>query len=59
MKSTVSRVCQQIKEQFERWSQRRLDDVDLDYLFLLGSADVSRAWCPDPGSDLRRRALGW
>jgi hypothetical protein len=25
----------------------------------LGSADVSRAWCADPGSDLRGRALGW
>jgi putative transposase len=35
--STVSRVCEQIKEEFERWSQRRLDDVHLDYLFLDGS----------------------
>ena len=33
-KSTVSRVCQQIKEQFEEWSRRRLDDTRLDYLFL-------------------------
>jgi putative transposase len=36
-KSTVSRICEQIKEQFEQWSQRRLDDVTLDYLFLDGS----------------------
>ena len=33
-KSTVSRVCQQIKEQFEERSRRRLDDTRLDYLFL-------------------------
>jgi putative transposase len=36
-KSTVSRVCADIKGQFEGWQQRRLDDVDLDYLFLDGS----------------------
>ena len=36
-KSTVSRVCEAIKEEFEAWSRRRLDDVDLDYLFLDGS----------------------
>lgn len=36
-KSTVSRVCEQIKDEFERWSARRLDDVTLDYLFLDGS----------------------
>jgi transposase-like protein len=36
-KSTVSRVCEQIKEEFDRWSQRRLDEVRLDYLFLDGS----------------------
>ena len=33
-KSTVSSVCQQIKEEYERWAARRLDDVSLDYLFL-------------------------
>ena len=36
-KSTVSRICTQIKTQFEAFSQRRLDDVQLDYLFLDGS----------------------
>lgn len=36
-KSTVSRICTQIKTQFEAFSQRRLDDVELDYLFLDGS----------------------
>jgi transposase-like protein len=36
-KSTVSRVCAQIKDEFEAWSARRLDDIRLDYLFLDGS----------------------
>jgi putative transposase len=36
-KSTVSRVCEDIKTQFEAWSARRLDQVELDYLFLDGS----------------------
>ena len=36
-KSTVSRICEDIKTQFEQWSARRLDDVELDYLFLDGS----------------------
>ena len=33
-KSTVSRVCQAIGEEFEAWSSRRLDELELDYLFL-------------------------
>jgi len=33
-KSTVSSVCQQIKEDYEAWAQRRLDAITLDYLFL-------------------------
>jgi len=33
-KSTVSRVCQVIGDEFTRWSSRRLDDLELDYLFL-------------------------
>jgi putative transposase len=33
-KSTVSAICQQIKDEYERWARRRLDDVTLDYLFL-------------------------
>jgi putative transposase len=33
-KSTVSRVCQAIAAEFEAWSSRRLDDLELDYLFL-------------------------
>jgi putative transposase len=33
-KSTVSAVCQQVKDDYERWAGRRLDDVALDYLYL-------------------------
>ncbi|MQA82205.1 MAG: IS256 family transposase [Streptosporangiales bacterium] len=33
-KSTVSRVCQAIAGEFGAWSQRRLDELELDYLFL-------------------------
>src|SRR5664279_2678645 len=33
-KSTVSRVCQAIAGEFNAWSERRLDDLELDYLFL-------------------------
>ena len=36
-KSTVSGVCEEIQAQFQAWSARRLDDVELDYLFPDGS----------------------
>jgi transposase-like protein len=36
-KSTVSRVCQAIKDEFATWATRRLDKVELDYLLLDGS----------------------
>jgi putative transposase len=36
-KSTVSRVCQAIKDDYDEWSGRSLADVELDYLFLDGS----------------------
>jgi transposase-like protein len=36
-RSTVSRICEQLRTEFEAWSRRRLDDVELDYLFLDGS----------------------
>jgi putative transposase len=36
-KSTVSRVCEQVKTEFDAWRERRLDDLELDYLFLDGS----------------------
>ena len=36
-KSTVSRICEAIKVEFEAWRTRDLSDVHLDYLFLDGS----------------------
>jgi transposase-like protein len=36
-KSSVSRICQAIAEQFTAWRGRRLDLLSLDYLFLDGS----------------------
>ncbi len=33
-KSTVSAICAQIKDEYEKWARRRLDGVTLDYLFL-------------------------
>jgi putative transposase len=33
-KSTVSSVCAQIKDEYAKWSRRRLDGITLDYLFL-------------------------
>ncbi len=36
-KSTVSRICEAIKDEFDRWKVRDLSDVELDYLYLDGS----------------------
>jgi putative transposase len=36
-KSTVSRICAEIKTQFEAFSAGRLDEIELEYLFLDGS----------------------
>jgi putative transposase len=36
-KSTVSRVCQAIRDEFDAFRQRSLADVELEYLFLDGS----------------------
>jgi transposase-like protein len=33
-KSTVSSVCQALREEYEVWVRRRLDGITLDYLFL-------------------------
>ena len=33
-KSTVSAVCQAIKEEYQAWARRPLDGITLDYLFL-------------------------
>jgi putative transposase len=36
-KSTVSRVCEAIKDEFDAWKQRDLSSIELEYLFLDGS----------------------
>jgi putative transposase len=36
-KSTVSRVCEQIKTEFDAWKRRDLGGIELEYLFLDGS----------------------
>jgi putative transposase len=36
-KSTVSRVCEAIKDEFDTWKTRDLSEVSLEYLFLDGS----------------------
>jgi transposase-like protein len=36
-KSTVSRICEAIKEEFDIWKVRSLADLELDYLFADGS----------------------
>ena len=36
-KSTVSRICQAIKDEFDAWQQRDLSGIELEYLFLDGS----------------------
>jgi transposase-like protein len=36
-RSTVSRICQRIRDEFDAWRHRDLSDVRLDYLFLDGS----------------------
>ena len=33
-KSTVSSVCQAIKDEYHAWARRRLDGITLDYLYL-------------------------
>jgi putative transposase len=36
-KSTVSRVCEQVKTEFDAWQRRDLGGIELEYLFLDGS----------------------
>ena len=36
-KSTVSRVCAAIRDEFDGWRRRDLSDVELEYLYLDGS----------------------
>jgi putative transposase len=60
-RSTLSRVCEQIKIQFDAWCARRLDEVELDYLFLDGShfkyhANAAAEPCWPPGASTPRQA---
>jgi transposase-like protein len=57
-RSTVSRICQRIKDEFQTWRTRDLSGIRLDYLFLDGShfkmhpgapaEPVLAAWGIDP-----------
>lgn len=53
-KSTVSRVCQAIRDEFDAWRVRRLDEVVLDYLFL----DASH-FAMHPGARPEPILAGW
>ncbi len=60
-KSTVSRVCQAIGEQFEAWHTRPLEGVLLDYLFLDGSMFKMHPGAPgrcSPRGHRHRRQAG-
>ena len=35
--STMSPICERLRDEFAAWNRRRLDDIELDYLFLDGS----------------------
>jgi putative transposase len=45
-KSTVSRICQRIRDEFNAWKTRDLSGVRLDYLFLDGSQCRMHAGAP-------------
>ena len=45
-KSTVSRICQSIRDEFDAWKTRDLSGVWLDYLFLDGSHFRMHAGAP-------------
>ena len=68
-KSTVSAVCGQIKDEYQAWAARRLDEVRLDYLFLDASffrmhpgspaEPVLAAWGSPPRASPRSSAWHW
>jgi transposase-like protein len=48
-RSTVSRICAQLAEEFTAWATRRLDDVALDYLYSMGPFSITTpARVPSP-----------
>jgi len=63
-KSTVSRICQAIKDEFDAWKTRDLSGIELEYLFLDDShfrmhqgAPADR--CCAPGASPARAARCW
>ena len=60
-KSTVCRICQAIKDEFDAFTTRHLGGVEVDYLFLDGSvrheAPSDRAGWKDPPAVCRSRPL--
>jgi putative transposase len=58
-KSTVSRICEQIKDEFATWRTRDLSEVSIDYLFVDASvrreAPSIRVGWKDPPSVCRSR----
>ena len=66
-KSTVSSVCQQIKDEYHAWAQRRLDGITPDYLYLDASffrmhpaRRPSRCWPPGASPPVASpRSSGW
>jgi putative transposase len=60
-KSTVNRICQAIKDEFDAWKTRDLGGIELEYLFLDGSHFRMQPGAPaEPGQlavdEARRRA---
>jgi putative transposase len=60
-KSTVSRICEAIRDEFDTWRSRDLSGVELDYLFADGSvrheAPHDRVGWKDPPLACRSRPL--
>jgi len=60
-KSTVSRICEQIKDEFDTWRTRDLSGINLDYLFVDASvrreAPCIRVGWKTPPSVCRSRPL--
>jgi transposase-like protein len=53
-KSAVSAICGQLRDEYQAWARRRLDEVMLDYLFL--DASFFRM---HPGSPAEPVLAGW
>jgi transposase-like protein len=63
-KSTVSRICQAIKDEFDAWKTRDLGGIELEYLFLDGShfrmhPGRRPSRCCAPGASPLRAARCW